>query len=190
MRELDYKESWALKNWCFWTVVLDKTLESPLDCKEIKLVNLKRNQPWLFIGRTDAEAETPILWPPDAKSWLIRKDLDSGKDWGQEENGSKEDEMVGWHHPLHGHEFEQTQGDGKGQRSMAYLPPHNPFTLCLQLIYPVRRHSERGRAPTVPNVSIIPNCMFRRILFLSKVGKSVCCLLPNLPIIPQVLLFA
>ena len=184
MWELDHKEAWALKNW-FWTVVLEKSWE-PLGLQG----DSKGNPYLILIGRTGAEAEVPILWPPDAKSWLIRKDLDSGKDWGQEENGSKEDEMVGWHHPLHGHEFEQTQGDGKGQRSMAYLPPHNPFTLCLQLIYPVRRHSERGRAPTVPNVSIIPNCMFRRILFLSKVGKSVCCLLPNLPIIPQVLLFA
>ena len=100
MWELDYKESWALKNWCFWTVVLKKTLESSLDCKEIKLVNPKGNQSWIFIGRTDAGAETPILWPPDAKNWLIRKDPDVGKDWSQEEKGMTEDEMVGWHHPL------------------------------------------------------------------------------------------
>ena len=101
----DYKEVWVLKNWCFWTVVLEKTLASPLDCREIKLVNPRRNQLWIFIGRTDAEAETPILWPPDAKSWLIRKDPDAGKDWGQEEKGMTEDEMVGWHHWLFGHEF-------------------------------------------------------------------------------------
>ena len=98
MWELDYKESWALKNWCFWTVVLDKTLESPLDCKEIKPVNPKGDPSWLFIGRTDAGAEAPILWPPDAKSWLLGKDLDAGKDWRQEEKGTTEDEMVGWHH--------------------------------------------------------------------------------------------
>ena len=95
MWELDYKKSWAPKNWCFWTVVLEKTLESPLDCKEIKSVNPKGNQSWIFIGRTDAEAETPILWPPDAKNWLIRKDPGAGKDWRQEEKGKTEDEMVG-----------------------------------------------------------------------------------------------
>ena len=98
MWELDYKESWALKYWCFWTVVLEKTLESPLDCKEIQLVHPKGNQSWIFIGRTDAEAEAPILWPLDVKSWLIWKDPDAGKDWRQEEKGMTEDEMVGWHH--------------------------------------------------------------------------------------------
>ena len=103
--ELDYKESWVLKNWCFWTVVLEKTLESPLDGKEIQPVHPKGNQSWIFIGRTDAEAETPILWPPDAKSWLIWKDPDAGKDWRDEEKGTTEDEMVGWHHWLNGHEF-------------------------------------------------------------------------------------
>ena len=105
MRELDYKESWVPKNWCFWIVVLEKTLESPLDCKEIQPVHPKGDQPWLFIGKTDVEAETPILWPPDAKSWLIGKDPDAGKDRGQEEKGITEDEMVGWHHWLNGHEF-------------------------------------------------------------------------------------
>jgi len=101
---LDYKESWALKNWCFWTVVLEKTLESPLDCKEIQPVHLKGDQSWVFIGRTDVEAETPTLWSPDAKSWHIWKDPDAGKDWGQEEKGTTEDEMVGWHHRLNGYE--------------------------------------------------------------------------------------
>ena len=96
--ELDYKESWAPKNWCFWTVLLEKTLESPLDSKEIKPVNLRGNQPWIFIGRTDAEAEALIMWPPDVKSWLIGKDPDAGKDWRQKEKGMTEDEMVGWHH--------------------------------------------------------------------------------------------
>ena len=102
MWELDYKQSWRLKNGCFWTVVLEKTLESPLNCKEIKSVNPKGNQSWIFIGRTDAEAETPILWPPDVKNWLIGKDPDAGKDWRQEEKGVTEDEMVGWHHRLDG----------------------------------------------------------------------------------------
>ena len=107
MWELDYKEGWGLKNWYFQKLVLEKTLESPLDSKEIKLVHAKGNQPWIFIGRTDAEAEAPILWPLDAKSWLIGKEHDAGKDWGQEK-GVTEDDMVGWHHQLSGHEFEQT----------------------------------------------------------------------------------
>ena len=104
MWELDYKESWA-QNWCFWTMVLEKTLESPLDCKEMQQVHPKGNQSWTFIGRTDAEAETPKLRPPDVKSWLIWKDPDAGKDWRQEEKWMTEDEMVGWHHWLNGHEF-------------------------------------------------------------------------------------
>ena len=105
MWELDYKERWALKNWCFWTVVLEKTLESPLDGKEIQPVHPKWNQFWIFIGRTDAKAETPILWSPDVKCWLIWKGSDVGKDWRQEENGTTEDEMIRWHHRLNGHEF-------------------------------------------------------------------------------------
>ena len=116
MWELDHKEGWAPKNWSFWTVVLEKTLESPLDCK-IKPVNPKGNQPWIFIGRTDAEA--PILWPSDAKSWLIGKDPDTGKDWGQEKKGATKEEMIGWHHWLNGHESEQTLGDSEGQGSQA-----------------------------------------------------------------------
>ena len=105
--ELDHKEGWAPKDWCIWIVVLEKTLESPLDCKEIKPVNPKGNQPWIFIGRTDAEAEAPVLWSLDVKSWVIRRDLVAGKDWRQEEKGMTEDEMVGWHPWLNGHEFEQ-----------------------------------------------------------------------------------
>ena len=105
MWELDYKESWAPKNWCFWTVVLEKTLESPLNCKESQSVHPKGNQSWIFIGRTDVEAETPILWPPDVKNWLVWKDPDAGKDWRQEEKGTTEGEMVGWHHWLNGHGF-------------------------------------------------------------------------------------
>ena len=115
---MDHKESWVLKNWCFWTVVLEKTLESPLDRKVIKSINPKENQPWIFIGRTDVEAETPILWPPDAWNWLIRKDPDAGKDWRQEK-GMTEDEMIGWHHRLNGHEFEQAPGVGERQGSVA-----------------------------------------------------------------------
>ena len=119
MWELDYKESWALKNWCLWMVVLEKTLESPLDCKEIQLVHPKGDQSWVFIGRTDFEAATPILCPPDVKSWLIWKDPDAGKDWGQEEIGMTEDEMVGWHHQLNGHEFGSAPGVGDGQGGLA-----------------------------------------------------------------------
>ena len=114
MWELHYKESWVPKNCCFWTVVLEKTLESPLDCKEIQPVHSKGDQPWVFIVRTDAEAETPILWPPDAKSWLIGKDPDAGKDWRQEEKGTTEDEMVGWHHRLNGQGFRWTPGVSDG----------------------------------------------------------------------------
>ena len=106
MWESDHKESWVLKNWCFWSVVLEKTLESPLDGKVIKPVHPKGNQSWIFIGHTDAEAETPILWPPDAKNWLIEKDPDAGKDWRQEEKRLTEDKMVEWHHWLDGHEFD------------------------------------------------------------------------------------
>ena len=108
MWELDNKKGWALKNWCFWTVVLEKTLESPLDCKEIQPVHPKGNQPWIFIGWTDAETEAPIIWPHYMKSQLIGKDSDPRKDWRQEEKGTTEDETVGWHHRLNGHEFEQT----------------------------------------------------------------------------------
>ena len=119
MWELDYKESWVPKNWCFWTVVLEKTLESPLDCKEIKPVNCKGNESWIFIGRTDVEAETPIPMPPDGTNWLIGKDPDAGKAWRREEKGTSEDEMVEWHHQLDEHEFEQALGMGDGQESLA-----------------------------------------------------------------------
>ena len=121
MWELDHKEGWVPKNWCFQTVVLEKILESPLDCKEIKTVHPKGNQSWIFIGRTDAEAL--ILRPLDAKNWLIRKDPDAGKDWRQDEKGTTEDRMVGWHHRLSGHEFEQTLGDREGQGSLVRWSP-------------------------------------------------------------------
>ena len=119
MGELDYKEIWVPKNWCFWTVVLEKTLESPLDCKEMQSVHPKGNQPWIFLGRTDVEAETPILWPPDTKKWLIGKDPNAGKGWRQEEKGTTEDEMAWWHHWLDGRESEWTPGVGDGQGGLA-----------------------------------------------------------------------
>ena len=113
--ELDHEENWAPKNWCFWTVVLEKTLEGPLDYKEIQPVHPKGNQFWMFIGRTDVDAETPILWPPDVRNWLIWKDPDAGKDQRREEKATTEDEMAGWHHGLNGRESEWTPGDGDGQ---------------------------------------------------------------------------
>ena len=122
MWELDHKEGWTQKNRCFWAVVMDSK-ESPLNYKEIEPINPKENQPWIFIRRTDVEAETLILWPPDAKSRFIRKDPDAGKDWRQEEKGKIEDEMVGWHHWLNGHEFEQAPGDGEGQGSLLCCSP-------------------------------------------------------------------
>ena len=122
MWELEYKESWAPKNWWIWNVVLEKTLESPLDCKEIQLVHPKGNQSWIFIGRTDADAETPILWPPDAKNWFTGKDSDVGKDWRWEEEMT-EDEMAGWCHWLDRLEFDQALGVGDGQGSLACCSP-------------------------------------------------------------------
>ena len=123
MWELDYKENRAQKNWFFWTVVLEKTIESSLDSKEIQPVHPKGDQSWVFTGRTDTEAKTPILWPPDVKNWLIWKDPDAGKDWRLEEKGTTEDEMVAWHHWVNGHEFEQTPGDGEGQGSLVCCSP-------------------------------------------------------------------
>ena len=119
MWELDCEEGWALKNWCFWTVVLEKTLESPLDYKEIQPVHSEGDQPWDFFGRNDAKAETPVLWPPHANSWLTGKDSDAGRDWGQEEKGTTEDEMAGWHHWLDGCESGWTPGVGDGQGGLA-----------------------------------------------------------------------
>ena len=123
MWELDHKESWASKSWGFWTVVLEKTLESPLDCKEIQPIHPKGDQSWIFIGRTDAKAEAPTLWPPDEKNWLFRIDPDAGKDWRQEEKGTTENVMVGWHHKLTGYEFEQAPGVGDGRGSLACCSP-------------------------------------------------------------------
>ena len=117
--ELDHKEGWAPKSWCFWTGVLEKTPESPLDCKELKPVHPKGDQSWIFIGRTDGEVETPILWPPDAKNWLLGRVPDAGQDWRREEKGMTDDEMVGWHHRHNGYEFEQAPEDSEGQGSRA-----------------------------------------------------------------------
>ena len=123
MWELDHKEGWTPKNWFFWTLVLEKTLESPLDCKEIKPVHPKENQTWAFTGRTDAEAEAPVLCPPDVKSWIIGKDSDPGKDGRQEEKGATGWSRFGWHHWLNGHEFEQILGDCERQRSLGSCSP-------------------------------------------------------------------
>ena len=127
MWELDHKEGWVLKNWCFLIMVLEKALDSPLDSKEIKPFNPKGNKPWIFIGETDAEAEAPILWLHDVKRQLIGKDPDAGKDWRQEEKGMTEDEMVGWHHWLNGHEIEQAPGDGEEQGILEYCTPCSPW---------------------------------------------------------------
>ena len=155
MWELGLKESWVPKNWCFWIVVLDKTLESPLGNKDVKPVNPKGNQPWIFIGRTDAEAEAPVFWPPDAKSQLTGKDSDVGKDWGQNEE-TTEDEMVGWHHWLNGHELEQILGDSERQGGQACCSPwgsqrdgHNSKTEQQQL----RKLRPWEKKPWVPNHS-------------------------------------
>ena len=137
MWEPDHKEGWALKKWCFWTVVLENTLESPSDCKEIKLVNPKGNQSWIFIGKIDAyaEAKVPILWPTDVKNWLIRKNPDAGKNWRQEEKGTTEDEVIGWHHRLSGYEFEQAPWVGDGQGSLVCCSPwgHKALDMTKQL---------------------------------------------------------
>ena len=174
--ELDHKEGWVPKNWCFRIVVLEKTLESPLDSKEIKPVNPKGNYPWIFIGRTDAEAEAPILWSSDAKSRLIGKDPDGGKDWRQEEKGTTEDEMVGWHHRLNGYEFEQTPGDGGGQGSLSCFSPwgckesdmtervNNNSNTGAMYIYPFSfgfpSHLGHHRAPINRAQSVPFSCLF------------------------------
>ena len=143
---INHKYGWAQKNWRFWTVVLKKTLESPLDCKEIKPVNPKGNQSWIFIGRTDAEAEAPILWPPDAKSCLFRKDPDAGKDWRREEKQTTEDRTLVWHHRFNGHEFEQAPGGGERQGSLVCFSPGveksqtwlRDWTRTMSTFYPTR----------------------------------------------------
>ena len=150
MWQLDHKEGWETKNWCFWTVVLEKTLECPVDCKEIQPVNPKGDQSWISIERTDAEAVAPILWPPDAKNRLIRQEPDAGKDWRQEESGTTDDDMVGWYHQLDGHEFEQALGDGKGQGNLACCSPQG----C-----------KESDVTEQPNNSLKKRSGFKKILF-------------------------
>ena len=152
---------WAQKNWCFWTVLLEKTLESPLDCKEIQPVHPKGNQSWIFIGRTNADAEAPILWPPDAKNWLIRKDSDAEEDWRQEEKGMTEDEMVGWHHRLDGNDFTQAPGVGDGQGSLGCCSPwgHKESDTTEQLNW----LTEKSK-PRLP----LPKCLLVYFLLYSR----------------------
>ena len=161
MWELDLKESWAPMNWCFQTVVLEKTLESPLDCKEIQPVNRKRNQSWILIERTDVEAETPILWPSDAKSQLIGKDPNIGKYWGQEEKGATEYEVVGWHHQLNGHEFEQALGVGDAQGSLVCCSPWG----CKESDIaepPLEEEEEKNKKNVFYQLSILGNTLKKR----------------------------
>ena len=179
MWELDHKESWAPKNWCFWTVVLEKTLESPLDCKEIQPVHSKGNQSWIFFERTDAEAETPILWPPDVKNWLIWKDPDAGQDWSQEEKGMTEDEMVGWYHRLNGHEFGYTLGVGDGQGGLVCCSPWGRKELdttewlnWTELI--VSREQWRNSAVRT-HISILPQTLLLSRLPHNPEQSSLCC---------------
>ena len=155
MWELDHKEGWEPKNWCFWTVVLEKTLESPLDSKEIKLVNPKGNQAWIFVGRTDAEAEAPILCPPDAKNWLLGKDPDAGKD-KREKKRATEDEMIGWHHRLNGYESEHAPGDSEGQGSLSCYSP--------------RGHKESNRTEQQQQISTP---------WMAAAASAACCLGPG-----------
>ena len=154
------KDGWALKNWWFWIVVLEKTFENPLDSKEIKPVNPKGNQPWIFIGRTDDEAETSILWPPDMKSWLTGKDPDSRNDWRQEKKGMTEDEMVGWHHWLNGQEFAQTLWDNEGQGSLVYCSSWDRKKLDMTV-------TERQQMSKVMDFMLSPclTCVFCACLF-------------------------
>ena len=159
MWELGYKESWALKNWCFLTMVLKNTLESPLDCKGIQPVHPKGNHSWIFIGRTYAEAETPTLWPPEAKNWLTGKVSDAGKDWRREEKGTTEDEMVvGWHHWLNGHEFEQALGIGNGQGSLVCCSPwgHKELDMTEQLNWTENMFFIAKRVPTQVGLNTSP----------------------------------
>ena len=162
-----YKESWVLRNWCFWTVVLEKTLESLLDCREIQTVNSKGNNFLIFIGRTEAEAETPILWPPDAKNWLCGKDSDAGKDWRQEEKGTTEDQMAEWHHQLNGHEFEQAPGVGERQGSLACCSPWG----CKVLDTTEQLNWTDSQSRYQTRVSCV-SCTGRRILYQNITWKA------------------
>ena len=174
MWELDHKEDCSPKKWCFLTVVLEKTLESPFDCKEIQPVCLKGNQPWIFIGRTDAEAEAPILWPPDAKNWLTGKDTDAGKDWRREEKGTTEEEMVGWHHRLNGHEFEQAPevGDGQGGLSCCSSWGHKELNTTERLNWTERVWMQVHLMPKSSRLSLLRNITVTCDLKQSKEWKG------------------
>ena len=189
MWELDCKESWAPKNGYFWTAMLEKTLESPLDCKEIQLVHPKGDRSWVFIGRTDVEAEIPVLWPPDVKSWLIGKDPDAGKDWGQEEKGMTEDEMVGWHHRLNGHGFVGTLGFGDRRGGLA---------CCSSWVCKVSDMTDWLNWTELLTIDVVPfficllvtskssleNCLFKSsAYFLIGFGFSWCCCMSSLYIL-------
>ena len=164
MWELDCEESWAPKNWCFWTVVLEKTLESHLDCKEIKPVNPKGDQSWVFFGRNDAKAETPVLWPPHAKSRLIGKDSDAWRDWGQKEKGTTEDEMAGWHHQIDGCEFGWTLGDGDGQGDLACCNSwsYKELDMTERLNWTGKKKKNKNRSPVFHSLV----CFFHLVKYL------------------------
>ena len=178
MWKLDYKESWVLKNWCFWTVVLEKTLESPLDCKEIQPLHPKGDQSWVFIERIDAEAETPILGSPDAKNWLIGKGPGAGKDWGQEEKGTTEDEMVGWHHRLNRYRFGWTPGVCDGQESLAccYSWGHKESDMTEQLNWTEHKARQRGDHEIRPR-DVSGHCSW---ISVTAASEWHCILLPPL----------
>ena len=165
--ELDHKEGWAA-NWSFQIVVLEEILESPLDCKEIQTVNPKGNQSWVFIGRDDVEAETPTLWPPDVKNWLLGKDPDAGKEWRQEEKGAIEDEVVGWHHWLDGHEFEQAPGVGDGQGRLACHSPWGHKELDTAEL----NWTEKSSKILIPNVKTILKNKFAYLYFYINANIS------------------
>jgi len=173
MWELDYQESWVRKNWCFWTVVLEKTLESPLDCKEVQPVHPKGNQSWIFIGRTDAEAETPILWPLNAKNWLIGKDPDAGKDWRQEEKQTIGNEMVGWHPWLDGHEFELALGVGDGQESLACCGPwgHKESDMTERLSWTELEACQGSEGTEARTQRVEEGCIWGKNVFSVSVGE-------------------
>ena len=159
MWEFDHKEGWVPKNWCFPTVVLEKALESPLNCKEIKSANPKRNQPWIFTGRTGAETEAPILWPPDAKGQLIGKDPDTGKDWGQEKKWAAEDEMLGWHRQLSGHKSEQIPGGSEGQGSLVCS---SSWSRRVERNFVTKQQAQDSWFPHCVSLSPTPHCLVQK----------------------------
>jgi len=171
--ELDHREGWVQKSWCFWTVVLEKTLENPLNSKEIKPVNNKGNQLWLFIGRTAAEAEAPLFWLPDVTSQLIGKVSDAGKDWRQEEQGATEDETVGWHHWLNGHEFEQTLGDSEGQGSLVCFSSQSCKELDMTELLRQWMSKYMQSVLNFPTVSLQCGTFYLNYIFISKLAYYI-----------------